>query len=335
LAFSHCDPVKGEDPCKTGFDIWVMRADGTEPARVVSAEAEDLPDISWSVNGDRIVYGYGWEGPTVSCDLDGTDRQELRVRAGNVSPDGSKVVCDWTTPDVVDGEPGVWCQLCLSNADGSGERTLVQHFVKDSDAIEHLRGIYDNPESMLEDLRVWVGPKDARWSPRGDRVVFTAVLPSFDPQGAPYKFQLEPWIYELATGILTRLIPHDPSEAARIVDWRGPNTYREEPRVTVGNTTLIFSEVTSEGVTTVIRDDDRPAKPGGYRFGGYYYDIRTTAQYRGPVRIGMKYEDKDVGGGGERELAIQRYVEAKGEWEDITRSRDLQNNIVYAVVDSL
>jgi hypothetical protein len=47
IAFLHCDPIKGTNPCDTGFDIWVMRADGTEPVRVASA---GWIDRSWEAS---------------------------------------------------------------------------------------------------------------------------------------------------------------------------------------------------------------------------------------------------------------------------------------------
>jgi hypothetical protein len=85
----------------------------------------------------------------------------------------------------------------------------------------------------------------------------------------------------------------------------------------------------------VTQDGHPPAEPGGYRFCGDYYHMKTTARYRGPVKIAMTYADKDVPGGDERALAILRYSEGSGKWEDITTSRDTKANVVTGQVDSL
>ena len=340
ISFLHCDPDEGVKPCETGLDVWVMNADGTQAQRLVRPDAtaglgsESFPERWWSANGDRVIYRYGHNGQVMSVDLDGTDPQVLPVFSGNISPDGSKIVDERTEPDVVDGERGVWRQLCLADADGAHTRVLLQHFVKDSDVAKNLHVAnvdLENPR-WADDVREWVGPKRVKWSPDGNRVAFLAALP-FEPDGDTYYFQVEAWIYDLSTGILVRLT--DNTDAENGLSWRGCNTHRDHPRVTVGNTTVAFATVTKEGVTTVTRDDDPPPRPGGYRFCGDYYDMKTTAQYRGPVKIAMTYADEDVPGGDENALAILHYVEASGKWKDITISRDTKANTVTGQADSI
>jgi hypothetical protein len=340
IAFTHCNPVEGVRPCVTRWDLWVMNADGTAARRVARPQQDgqaglrSQPLFWWSPSGDRVIYNYGLEDQVVSVDLDGTDPRVLPLPSGGISPDGSKIAEERAEPGVVDGEPGMWHQLRLCRADGSNPQILVEHFVKDSDAVEHMRrlGQRDEIDRWVSDVRDWVGPKHVRWSPKGDRLAFLAALP-FDPDAGFYKFQVEVWLYELSTGILTRLTDNSSVETG--FSWRGPNTYADRRQVTVGNTTVAFAQVISEGVTIVSRDDDPPPRPGGYRFCGYYYDISTTAKYRGPVKLAMRYEDEDVSGRSEEALSVLRYIDSRGEWQDITTSRDTKKKIIYAEVDSL
>jgi sugar lactone lactonase YvrE len=341
IAFLHCDPVAEHRPCETGLQIWVMNADGTAPHLVGKRSeageglgSQSFPEHWWSPSGDQVIYRYGVSAPVWSVHVDGTAPQALEVFSGNLSPDGSKIVCERTKPDTVDGEVGVWRQLCLAKPDGSGLQILVQHFVKDSDIDKHLRLQRKKRTGprWADDAREWAGPRRVKWSPKGDRVAFLAAF-DFDPKGDHYNFQVEVWIYELSTRILTRLT--DNAEAEHSLSWRGPNTYPQNPKVTIGNTTVAFSEVSAEGLTTATRDDDPPAEPGGYRLAGDHYHIRTTAQYRGPVEIAITYGDEDVPRGDEESLSLLRYDEPSGEWEDITISRDPRANLVRGEVDFL
>jgi len=344
IAFRHCDPVVGSYPCETGLDIWVMNADGAEAHRVASANAgergpspsERSPYYWWLPTGDRLIYRYGDRGQVVSVDTDGTQPQPLGVFSGNLSPDGSKIADDWTKSGVLHGEPGVWRQVLLTDADGGGEEVLVQRFVKDADVAKQLALQGKDPKDPrgVDDVRTWVGPRLVRWSPKGDRVAFLAAM-FFQPQQAPdFKAQLDVWIYDLTTRILTRITDDTPMVENKL-SWRGPNTYVGRPEVTVGNTTVTFSEVTAEGLTIVARDDHPPRRPKGYRFCGRYYEITTTAKYTGPVTIRMTYQDADVPGGDEQSLSLLRFDEQTAQWQDITSSRDPAANVVCGKVGAL
>jgi hypothetical protein len=341
IAFLRCDPEANVRPCETGLHVWVMNSDGTKPHLVVQRSkageglgSQSFPEHWWSPNGDRVIYRYGVSARVWSVHVDGTAPQPLDVFSGNLSPDGSRIVCERTEPDTVDGQVGVWRQLCLADPDGSGLQILVEHFVKDSDIAKHLRRLGSSVRGprWADDAREWVGPRRVKWSPKGERVAFLAAF-GFDPDGPRYNYQVEVWVYELATRILTRLT--DNAVAENSLSWRGPNTYPENRRVTVGSTTIVFTKVDAEGLTTVTRDDDPPAELGGYRLGGEYYDVRTTAQYRGPVEIAITYADENVPRGDERSLSLLRYDEENGEWQDATISRDTTVKVVRGRVDSL
>ncbi|UCG88489.1 MAG: hypothetical protein JSW71_08085, partial [Gemmatimonadota bacterium] len=291
VAFVHSDPVEGRQPCEAGFDLWVMNADGTGAYRLTQVYPSSL---CWSATGDRLLcerpaVGSAGERQMISITTDG---QDLKVLAdvgtdASYSPDGSKIISSWERVGRLNGEPGMWRQLRLTDADGSQPRTLVEQFVRDTDARRHLAALgKDDSEDEIGSLRLWVGPYLARWSPTGDRIIFASALP-FRPSGVQYKLQTELWMYEVDTGMLTQI--SDDGLGEQSLSWRGANTLPDRPQVTVGNTTVSFAEVTRPGVTTVVRRSEPSDVPRGYRLLGEYYDIRTTAEYRGPVTIRMAY----------------------------------------------
>ncbi len=336
IAFQHCDPVVGLYPCEAGFQIWVVNANGSDPHRVTAESGtanEEMP--RWSPNGYRVLF-YAWDVGVFTIDIDGTDLEPVPVVAGEPdwSPDGSKIVSSATVADTVAGEPGVWRQLLLTNADGSNPQVLVEHFITYADVQAHvdLAGPWESSDPFGE-VQWWVGPARPEWSPRGDRIAFVAAMP-FDPDGPRVFAQDDLWVYDLGSGDVTKITSDARTEAW--LSWNGHNTFPDDPEVTVDNTTVTFEEVTGDGLTTILRDDDPPELPTGYEFCEEFYEVTTTAQIAGPISICMTYDDADIPtGSSEADLCILHYVEDGDYWEDITVSRDPDNNVVCGETTSL
>jgi hypothetical protein len=227
VVFRHCDPVEGSDPCQTGLDIWVANVDGTGARQLAKAPpgadktpSEASPYYWWNHTGDRVVYRYGDAGQVQSVTISGAGWQRVPAFSGNLSPDGTKIADERTVR--VDGEEGVWRQLCLTNPDGSGLEVLVQHFVKDSDVVKQvsLNGKNTADSSRLDDVRTWVGPRVVTWSPSGRRIAFLAALFFHPEQEKDYKAQLSLWIYDRDTHILTRVAGD--GRTINNLSWRGP-----------------------------------------------------------------------------------------------------------------
>jgi len=182
-------------------------------------------------------------------------------------------------------------------------------------------------------VREGVGPSYPDWSPRGDRILFRAAIP-FDPSGLFYPYQNDLWLYDLNDDSTARITEDSICEFYH--SWNGPNTFPDDPEVTVDNVTVTFSDVISEGVTTILRDDDPPEAPTGYVFDYDFYELSTTAEITGPATICMTYTHAEVPEGpAEDQLAILHYSETFQQWEDITTSRDPVGNVICGQTEML
>ncbi|MBN1459734.1 MAG: S-layer homology domain-containing protein, partial [Armatimonadetes bacterium] len=332
IAFQHADP--GYDrPCE-GFEVWVVRTDGSEAHRVTADGSPASWHPCWSPNGYRLTCIEAGIG-AISIDFDGTDRLVLPNVADMSawSPDGAKIASSRLRLVTEDGEAGVRRDLLLTDADGGNPEVLVSQFVKDSDIEYHLSRDWP-PEregaDRFQSCQVAVGPSHPEWSPSGDRIVFQSIMP-FDPDGEYFILQVELWMLELDTGDLTKITDNDAREASQ--SWRGPNTFPDDPEVTVDDVTVTFSDVIGEGVTVILKDDDPPEVSTGFQFDYAFYELNTTAEVTGPISLCMTYTDEEVPPAAEADLAILHWDGA--EWVDITTSHDTDNNIICGQTISL
>jgi len=330
LAFMHSDPTATLYPCEAGFHIWVMDTDGTNARRVTPSGTFVAFGPTWSPNGFRVCYtrlGLG----AVTVDVDGTDL-EVVPNVGETadwSPDGSLIASITVQEAVEGGESGLWRRLVLTDAEGGNLQILFERFLTDADVAEHI-DLYEHlmPEGDVH-RRDWVregaGPSCPDWSPKGDRILFRAAIP-FDPSGLYYPYQNDLWVYDLTDHTMQQITEDSICEFCH--SWNGPNTFPDDPEVTVDDVTVTFSDVSGEGVTTILKDDDPPEVPTGFKLDYAFYELNTTAEVTGPITLCMTYTDEDVPPAAEGELAILHYDEVAEVWEDITTSRDTENNII-------
>lgn len=334
ILFQHSDPVGSQPPCEAGFRLWIMDADGGNAHEVAPHVSSSMFEASWAPNAARLLcrrYEGGDinNGEAITIGTDGSSIVSVPNNVGvgeDWSPDGSLLASSWGEPGVVDGEPGVWRQLRVTNADGSNPRALVSHFISDADM-----ALYDalHPDDPAGD-RVFIGPVFPKWSPKGDRIAFLAAMP-FDPEGPWHQQQVEVFIYSLASGDLTKITDDQNFDAW--LSWGGENTFADSSQVTVDSTTVSFAEVTAPGLTTIVCDADPPEVPTGSRFDYAFYELKTTAGVTGPIAICMTYTDEEVPPAAEADLAILHWDGV--EWVDITTSRDPANNVICAETESL
>lgn len=218
IVFQHCDPVAGLEHCEAGFDVWVMNADGTDAHRVTPEGSPPTIEARWSPDGSLLLNvpgdGEGWSWETITTDIWGTDMQLLPNVGGEAvcSPDGSMIVSIRWDDDRLNGEPGQWNRLLLTNADGTDPSVLVEQFVVRAE----VQARYPTDTMLeaaprhdwVEDVYYHAGPRAPVWSPKGDQIAFLAALP-FDPDGAYHTDQLDVWIYALTTDELIRVTDDD------------------------------------------------------------------------------------------------------------------------------
>ena len=341
VVFQHCDPVKGVMPCRSGFDVWVMNADGSGAQQLTHREAVSTHAASWSPQGDAVLCDQvlSLDPPkhrAIRVSLDtGVIEALPNVGEGPVySPDGSRILSHCTEPTSVEGEEGVWRELRVTKPDGSDPQPLVQQFVSNADMQLHFRMFGKNPRDDREvrSFQSWVGPYLGTWSPRGDAIVFVAALP-FQAEGQLYKLQDEVWMYDLRTRVLARLTNNDLSE--EMLSWRGPNTYTGQREVMIGNVKVTFDEVTADGVTTVTRTHGPTDTPGALRFGDDYYVIKTSAKHSGPVTVSIAYSEQDTTPAEEGSAYLLWRSPVTGQWENVTTSRDVEANVVSGMMSLL
>ena len=323
ILFQHADPVGGQQPCEAGFRLWIMNSDGTNAHEVAPHVSSSMFEPSWSPNGARLLcrrYEGGDinDGEAITIGTDGSSIVPVPNNVGvgeDWSPNGLLLAGCWGEAGVVDGDPGVWRQLRVTNVNGSSPQTLVSQFISDADMALYNALHPDDPDPDPD--HVFIGPVFPKWSPKGDRIAFLAAMP-FDPEGPIHQEQVEVWIYTLTNGDLTKIT--DDLDFDAWLSWSGDNTFPDAPQVTVDSTTVSFAEVTAPGLTTILCDDDPPEVPTGFFFDYEFHDLNTTAETTGPITICMTYTDEEVPPAAEAALAILHWDGAQ--WVDITTSRD-------------
>ncbi len=98
------------------------------------------------------------------------------------------------------------------------------------------------------------------------------------------------------------------------------------------NVTLVFSQVTQEGQTTVASSSSGPTPLSGFKLGNppTYYSISTTAQFNPPVEICIGYDDTQF----KNEKNLKLFHFENGAWTNVTTSLDTANNIICGEVSS-
>jgi hypothetical protein len=94
-----------------------------------------------------------------------------------------------------------------------------------------------------------------------------------------------------------------------------------------------FNTITAEGTTSLVRSSNNPM--GDANIDSYdannYFDITTTATYRGPILVGAGYNEYIVEN--EKDLKLFHWDGAR--WDDVTTFVDSEKNMVYGEVNSL
>jgi parallel beta-helix repeat protein len=92
---------------------------------------------------------------------------------------------------------------------------------------------------------------------------------------------------------------------------------------------LQFQNVTVGGLTAVNKTEIGPEPPHGFKLAEHYYDITTTANYTGTIKIRIIYDDSDMTQEEEIALQLKQWNETSQQWVDITTHLDIESNVIY------
>jgi parallel beta-helix repeat protein len=99
--------------------------------------------------------------------------------------------------------------------------------------------------------------------------------------------------------------------------------------------TITFGNVASEGITTANKTATGPEHPPRFKLKEQYYDVETTANYTGIIRLGIAYDSSNMTQEEEQALQLLHWNEPLGEWENITTHVDTENDMIYGETTSL
>jgi hypothetical protein len=229
ISFMHFDPTPGQRPCNAERHLWVMNADGSGAHQVTPKGSPRTDRAHWSPDGSRLLTHLDGVG-TIITDIWGQHIEVAPYVGMNPrwSPDGTMIVSAHSRAGEVDGRPGQWHQVVVTDGNGNHPKVVVEHFF----AFGDLEAGYPGPKSgkslaeWVDDALCYVGPRDAVFSPRSDKIAFLAAMP-YDPSGPHFLSQVEVWLYDLNTDETTRLTNDDMEQDSLF--WRAETTDRVGP----------------------------------------------------------------------------------------------------------
>jgi hypothetical protein len=102
----------------------------------------------------------------------------------------------------------------------------------------------------------------------------------------------------------------------------------------ISSVSLTFEQVAMQGLTTVNRTLAGPDPSSGFKIADQYFEITTTANYSGIIKIRIAYDDSRMSQEEEEGLKILHWDEALLQWVNATVGLDTVNNVIYGETGS-
>lgn len=102
-----------------------------------------------------------------------------------------------------------------------------------------------------------------------------------------------------------------------------------------GDVCIIFENVSIGGLTTVNKTETGPEPLYGFKLAEQYYNIRTTANHTGRMKIRIIYDDSNMTQEEEEALRLMQWNETSQEWVDITTFVDNLYNVIFGETSHL
>ena len=103
----------------------------------------------------------------------------------------------------------------------------------------------------------------------------------------------------------------------------------------LSDVSLTFEHVVTQGLTTVNRTVAGPEPPSGFKVADQYYEIATTANYSGSIKIRVEYDDSEMTQEEEQNLRILHWNETSQQWANVTTGLDTEHNLIYGETSHL
>jgi len=103
----------------------------------------------------------------------------------------------------------------------------------------------------------------------------------------------------------------------------------------LSDVSLNFEHVAAQGLTTVNRTVAGPEPPSGFKVADQYYEMATTANHSGSIKIRVEYDDSEMTQEEEENLRILHWNETSQQWENVTTGLDTEHNLIYGETSHL
>jgi hypothetical protein len=188
----------------------------------------------------------------------------------------------------------------------------------------------------INDDGVVVGVYDGEatvWAPDGTRA---GILPGLEPSPTDFEGNFisgtvsdDAFERRIAVRWTVRLPPSDPGTTP----VGSSVVVRPQDQTGASAVTLVFTNVSGAGTSSVTSSGTGSPPPTGFRLGTppRYYEVNTSAAFSGPIEVCISYGPSEFA----RPTLLRLFHDAGTGWQDVTTSNDVASGKICGTVTSL